>query len=168
MLVCPCWQWSEEEWPQGPVTAAFQNYCPSSDTGPLPTNSSTDILLACLILITALGVGCHYPFYYGQTECYGPVMYASGVCSEWLVPKPAEPARPRTEQRPSVQGLWAGKGSQRGRGGMGVPLARAPRAGPARSQGERGWDRRENRDGMRGRVREALKLRSALPESSQR
>lgn len=48
--------------------------------------SSLANILPYLILITALGIGHYYPFYHGQTECYGPIMYPLGACSEWLVP----------------------------------------------------------------------------------
>lgn len=108
-------------------TAAFQNYCPSSGTGPPPTSSFTNILLACLILITALEDGCHYPFYYGQTECYGPIRYAAGICSEWLVPSQQGQAGPEHNGGQA----WRACGQERSRRAVGeawVPLVRAPRA----------------------------------------
>lgn len=125
--------------------------------------------LACLILITPLGVGCYYSILLGANKImlwshYIPIRnllrtHSTRVRRRKCLSQPRPPGPRQMEGR-----AWRSRGGERGHrewtGGAGggvCPQGGLPELGPARHQGERWAGARRTGMGVRVRLRESPK-----------
>ena len=120
--------------------------------------------LACLILITPLGVGCYYSILLGANKImlrshYIPIRnllrtHSTRVRRRKCLGQPHQPGPRQREGR-----AWSGeRGHREWRGGAGVcPQGGLPELEPARHQGERWAGARRTGMGVRVRLREGPK-----------
>lgn len=125
--------------------------------------------LACLILITPLGVGCYYSILLGANKImlwshYIPIRnllrtHSTRVRRRKCLSQPRPPGPRQMEGR-----AWRSRGGERGHrewtggaGGGGCPQRGLPELGPARHQGERWAGARRTGMGVRVRLREGPK-----------